>query len=114
MKFNPNTMKTKEDAQLALIDQGYEEIDTHPALRHYDAETGEMTAEAREAFGVEDFAIPQESTPKERPLTQREIKKFAQVAIAGPRVTINEQGVVLTSQKEVDAVRNDDEFAGRY
>lgn len=113
MKFDPNKLQTATDAQQALLDQGYETTD-HPVMRHYDSETGKMTAEARKAFGVEDYAIPKESQPsRERPLTAREIKKFAQVAIAGPRVTINEQGVVMTPD-EIASQRADDERVGRY
>ena len=128
MKFNPNTMQTKEDAQLALIDQGYENIDTHPVLNKYDEETG-LLIEEQPQTPVEDFVVPQEVTAQADEETSpnadsldrvRRVAKLAldttsEQANISP-YTIDHRGNVLTAE-EVKALQDPDthrEPANRY
>lgn len=112
-------MQTKEDAQLALIDQGYENIDTHPVLNKYDEETG-LLIEEQPQTPVEDFIVPQEVTAQADEETSpnadsldrvRRVAKLAldttsEQANISP-YTIDHHGNVLTAE-EVKALQDPD------
>lgn len=98
MQFNPNTMPTIQDAQLSLIDQGYENIDDHPVLERYD-DNGDLIKDTRSTV-AEDFVVPQETSELHPQSSTKKIHRIAEVALDTTKpVTVNQSGVVMTPRE---------------